>query len=64
MQNAGLVSLGLDWRYLAFDVRPESLDEAIRGAERMHFVGLNLTVPHKQLAMKMVDALDESAEEW
>ncbi len=64
MQNAGLSSLELDWRYLAFDVRPESLAEAIRGAERMHFVGLNLTVPHKQLAVKMVDALDESAKEW
>ena len=64
MQNAGLLSLGLDWRYLAFDVRPESLEEAIRGAERMHFVGLNLTVPHKQLAVEMVDVLDESAKEW
>ena len=64
MQNAGLASLDLDWRYLAFDVRPESLAEAICGAERMHFVGLNLTVPHKQLAVDMVDVLDESAREW
>ena len=64
MQNAGISSLGLDWRYLAFDVRPEALAEAIRGAEQMHFVGLNLTVPHKQLAVEMVDVLDESAKEW
>lgn len=64
MQNAGLAALGLDWRYLAFEVRPEQLREAIGGAKAMHFVGLNLTVPHKLLALEMVDALDESAREW
>ena len=30
----------------------------------MHFVGLNLTVPHKLLALELVDALDESAMTW
>ena len=30
----------------------------------MHYVGLNLTVPHKLLALEMVDVLDESAREW
>src|SRR5690348_6179216 len=30
----------------------------------MQFVGLNLTVPHKLLAVEMVDALDSSAREW
>jgi len=30
----------------------------------MRFVGLNLTVPHKLLAMSMVDHLDESAKTW
>ena len=30
----------------------------------MHFIGLNLTVPHKLLAMNMMDVLDESAREW
>lgn len=64
MQNAGIAQLGLDWRYLAFDVRPEVLGEAILGAQRMHFIGLNLTVPHKLLAFDLVDELDESAKEW
>ena len=27
----------------------------------MHYVGLNLTVPHKLLALDMVEVLDESA---
>jgi len=64
MQNAGIAALGLDWRYLAFEVWPEDLREAIAGARRMHFIGLNLTVPHKLLAVDMVDALDESARKW
>jgi shikimate dehydrogenase len=64
MQNAGIAALGLDWRYLAFDVHPDNLRAAIAGAKAMHFVGLNLTVPHKLLAMDFVDALDESAKTW
>lgn len=64
MQNAGIAALGLDWRYLAFDVRPEELRPAIEGARAMRFIGLNLTVPHKLLAYELVDELDESARTW
>lgn len=64
MQNAGMASLGLNWRYLACDVRPEELREALVGAKRIGFVGVNLTVPHKLLAMDFMDALDESAKHW
>jgi shikimate dehydrogenase len=64
MQNAGLVALGLDWRYLAFDVRPENLGPAVAGARAMRFIGLNLTVPHKLLALELVDQLDASAATW
>jgi shikimate dehydrogenase len=64
MQNAGLATLALNWRYLAFEVYPDDLRTAIAGAERMHFIGLNLTVPHKLLALEIVDALDESARTW
>ena len=64
MQNAGLAALGLNWRYLAFDVSPDCLEQAINGAKVMNFVGLNLTVPHKLLAVGMVDVLDESARRW
>jgi shikimate dehydrogenase len=64
MQNAGIAALGLNWRYLAFEVPPEELREAIAGAQAMRFVGLNLTVPHKLLAVDMVDVLDDSAKTW
>ncbi len=64
MQNAGIAELGLPWRYLAFDVPPEKLGEAIKGAAAMRFIGLNLTVPHKLLAVDLVDELDETARTW
>jgi len=64
MQNAGIAALGLNWRYLACEVNPDFLREAITGAKRLGFVGVNLTVPHKLLALELVDALDDSARTW
>jgi shikimate dehydrogenase len=64
MHNAAFASLGLDWRYFAFEVAPKNLRVAIEGAKAMNFAGLNLTVPHKLLALEMVDELDVSAKVW
>jgi shikimate dehydrogenase len=64
MHNAALRDLRLNWRYLAFDVDPVHLESAIRGARLMGFVGLNLTVPHKILAVNMVDVVDPEARRW
>lgn len=64
MQNAGLAALRLNWRYLAFDVPPAELGTALAGAKAMRFVGLNLTVPHKLLAVAMMEELDPSARQW
>jgi shikimate dehydrogenase len=64
MHNAAFAALGLNWRYLAFEVDPKNLRAAIAGARVMNFAGLNLTVPHKLLAVDMVDELDASAKTW
>ena len=64
MHNAAFAALGLNWRYLAFEVHPDSLGAAIEGARAMGFAGLNLTVPHKLLAVDLVDTLDKSAKIW
>ena len=64
MHNAAFAALGLNWRYVACRVDPRSLRTAIAGAQTMGFAGLNLTVPHKVLALDMVDALDTSAKVW
>ncbi len=64
MHNAAMAALELDWRYVAFDVRPEDLAEGLKGVKAMGFAGVNLTVPHKTLAVELVDVLDESAKRW
>ena len=64
MQNAGLAALGLNWRYAAFDVHPDALRDALAGAQVMSFIGLNLTVPHKILALEFVDLVDPAAKAW
>ena len=56
-----LAALHLNWRYLAFEVRPDDLRAAIAGAKAMRFIGLNLTVPHKTAALEMADVVDEKA---
>jgi shikimate dehydrogenase len=60
MQNAAFSALGLSARYLAFRVRRERLRDAILGAEAMGFGGLNLTIPLKEEALKVV-VPDENA---
>ncbi len=64
MQNAGIAALKLDWRYVAHEVHPNDLHLAIAGAKAMKYIGLNLTVPHKLLALDMVDVVDEKARLW
>jgi shikimate dehydrogenase len=64
MHNAAFAALSLNWRYLAFEVHPDDLPVAFEGARMMGFAGLNLTVPHKLLALELVDVLDPSAKKW
>lgn len=64
MHNAAFAALGLNWCYIACEVDPQNLRAAIAGARAMGFAGLNLTLPHKLLAVDMVDVLDASAKKW
>jgi shikimate dehydrogenase len=64
MHNAAFAELGLNWRYLAFEVAPENLRTALEGAKALGIAGFNLTVPHKLLALELVDELDASAKKW
>jgi shikimate dehydrogenase len=61
MHNAAFKALKLNWAYLAFDVDPADLRSALRGARDLGLRGLNLTVPHKVLALDLVDEVDAEA---
>ena len=47
MQNAAFAACGLDLAYVALDVPPERLEDAVRGLVALGFVGANVTAPHK-----------------
>ncbi|HEX5245609.1 MAG TPA: hypothetical protein VFW41_00625 [Gaiellaceae bacterium] len=47
MQNAAFAASGLDWAYVALDVPPEHLEDAVRGLVALGFAGANVTAPHK-----------------
>lgn len=48
----------IDGSYVALPVRPEDLGEALRALPGDGFAGVNLTVPHKELAIDIVDRVD------
>ncbi|MDI1249015.1 MAG: shikimate dehydrogenase [Lacunisphaera sp.] len=47
-----------DWRYFKFDIAPDELPQALPLFHRKNFHGLNLTVPHKALAVALLEAGD------
>src|SRR5690606_31923639 len=61
MHTAAFAALGLPHSYLAFHVAPSRLAAALTGAAALGFGGLNLTVPHKQAALALCDALGPEA---
>jgi shikimate dehydrogenase len=61
MHNAAFEALGLNWRYLAFRVRADALAQALRGLAALGLAGANVTIPHKEAAVALVDELDHVA---
>jgi shikimate dehydrogenase len=49
------------WEYFRFDVPPEDLAAALDLMRERGFRGVNLTVPHKVLAMELVSEVDAGA---
>ena len=52
---------GLAGSYVPLAIRPENLGAALRALPALTFAGCNLTIPHKQEAMKIVDEVDITA---
>jgi len=61
MHNASMQSLNFDGIYLALDVHPDTLMDVLPAMAQMGFAGVNLTVPHKEIAFRGLATLDESA---
>ncbi len=61
MHNAAFGALDIDAVYLAFDVPPAALPEAVAGLRALGIRQLAVSIPHKITVMKLVDELDETA---
>jgi shikimate dehydrogenase len=64
MQNAALEALGLggEWSYEALDVEPAEFAERTRGLPGQGFVGVNVTIPHKEAALELAAEASDAAE--
>ena len=51
----------IDGAYVPMPVEPKNLDAALRALPALGFRGCNLTLPHKEAALAIVDELDPSA---
>lgn len=66
MHNAAFAALAAgderfrSWRYFRFEVAPSALELALRQLHAKGFHGINLTVPHKILAVELVEGLDSA----
>lgn len=54
MHNAAFKALGLDWQYEKMAIPPDIVKLSLRELSDAGFVGINVTVPHKQAVMPFV----------
>jgi shikimate dehydrogenase len=59
MQNAAFAARALDWAYVAVDVEPDALPEAVAGLRALGFAGANVTIPYKSAVAELCDQLDD-----
>jgi shikimate dehydrogenase len=65
MQGAALEALGLagEWTYEAIDLTPEDFTRRTRRLPEEDFVGVNVTIPHKEAAVAIADEASDAARE-
>ena len=62
MQNAAFSAAGIDARYVPFVVTPENIEIAVNGLVALGVCGVNVTIPHKESVVPLLDELDRDAE--
>ncbi|MDX1991629.1 MAG: shikimate dehydrogenase [bacterium] len=54
MHNAAFEALGMDWKYEAMPVPPDIVQLGLIEPQRHGFVGINVTIPHKETVTRFV----------
>src|SRR5690349_13952367 len=62
LYGAAFPVLGIDATYEAWAIEPERVGEAIEKYRAADVLGGNVTVPHKQTVMPLLDEVDEIAQ--
>jgi len=60
--EAGFKALGLDYRYITMEVRPENLEIAVKSLKALGYKGANVTIPHKVEILKYLDHVAPDAQ--
>jgi shikimate dehydrogenase len=61
MYNFSFQHQGLDYAYMAFDVKKDGMEDAIKAIKLMNIRGGNFTMPVKNIAATLVDELSPAA---
>ncbi len=61
LHNAAFRAQGLNLIYVAAPVAPKDLPAAVEGLRALCFRGANVTIPHKEAVVPLLDALSERA---
>ncbi len=56
-----LKKYGIEGSYEPLAVAPEKLEQALRDLPKQGYRGVNLTIPHKETALKILDRIDAIA---
>ncbi len=59
--NRAFELLGINARYLAFDVAPQDLEDALVAVRALNLPGINVTIPHKARVPGFLDRTEDDA---
>ncbi len=62
IHNAAFEHQHLNYVYVASPVHPDNLNDAVKGIRALGIAGSNVTIPHKERVLPLVDELTEDAE--
>ena len=61
MQNAAFQAARLPYNYIAIEVKPEELAPTLQKLVQLGFLGLNITLPHKQSVLSYINEVSDHA---
>ncbi|MDX1763288.1 MAG: shikimate dehydrogenase [bacterium] len=61
MHNAAFAERAMDYAYVPFEVHPRDLKAAVAALIPLGIVGVNITIPHKETVIPLLDEISEEA---